>query len=376
MQRLPERSMHKSMERIRVNLEKSVKDSYDIIIGEDVIDRVGLTAKVKGEIDRYVIVTDSDVNPLYGQRVLERLKETTRPVDIIEIPAGESSKSLETVDGVARRLVGLSASRKSLLIALGGGVVGDVAGFVASIYMRSIPYIQIPTTLLAQVDSSVGGKTGVDLPEGKNLVGTFYQPKAVYIDLSVLETLSDKDFGNGLAEIIKYSIIADHGFFELLEQEKAGIRKRDISLMKNLVGRSCKIKAEIVEKDEKESDLRRILNFGHTLGHALEAGSDYSLSHGEAVAIGMVGAAMISHKLNHLDENSCARIAALIESYGLPTTIPAGMETAKITGFMTTDKKAVGGQLHFVLTKGIGVPFVTPEVPPGVVVEAIEELKR
>lgn len=376
MQKSSERSMHSSMERIRVNLEKSVKDSYEIIIGEDVIDRAGLTTKVKDETDRYVIVTDSDVNPLYGQRVLERLKETTRPVDIIEIPAGESSKSLETVLGVARRLVELSASRKSLLIALGGGVVGDVTGFVASVYMRSIPYIQIPTTLLAQVDSSVGGKTGVDLPEGKNLVGTFYQPKAVYIDLSVLKTLSDKDFGNGLAEIIKYSIIANHGLFELLEQENAGIKKRDISLMKTLVGRSCKIKAGIVEVDEKESDLRRVLNFGHTLGHALEAASGYGLSHGEAVAIGMVGAAMISRKLNHLDEDSFARIVGLIKSYGLPTTIRAGMETAQITGFMATDKKAVGGQLHFVLTKAIGVPFVTPEVPSGVVVEAIEELKR
>jgi len=376
LQKSSERSMHSSMERIRVNLEKSVKDSYEIVIGEDVIDRAGLTTKVKDEIDRSVIVTDSDVNPLYGQRVLERLKETTRPVDIIEIPAGESSKSLETVLGVARRLVGLSASRKSLLIALGGGVVGDVTGFVASIYMRSIPYIQIPTTLLAQVDSSVGGKTGVDLPEGKNLVGTFYQPKAVYIDLSVLKTLSDKDFGNGLAEIIKYSIIANHGLFELLEQENAGIKKRDISLMKTLVGRSCKIKAGIVEMDERESDLRRVLNFGHTLGHALEAASDYGLSHGEAVAIGMVGAAMISRKLNHLDKDSFARIVGLIKSYGLPTTIRAGMETAQITSFMATDKKAVGGQLHFVLTKAIGVPFVTPEVPSGVVVEVIEELKR
>jgi 3-dehydroquinate synthase len=363
------------MERIRVNLEKSVRDSYEIIIGEDVIDCAGLTTKVKDQIDRYVIVTDSNVNPLYGKQVLERLKESSRPVDIIEIPAGEGSKSLETIQGVARRLVGLGASRKSLLIALGGGVVGDVAGFVASIYMRSIPYIQIPTTLLAQVDSSVGGKTGVDLPEGKNLVGTFYQPKAVYVDLSVLKTLSDKDFGNGLAEIIKYSIIANHGLFELLEQENAGIKKRDISLMKNLVGRSCKIKAGIVEMDEKESDLRRVLNFGHTLGHALEAASNYGLSHGEAVAIGMAGAGMISLKLNHLDEDSFGRIVGLIESYGLPTTIPAGMETAQIKGFMTTDKKAVGGQLHFVLAKAIGVPFVTPEVPPDVVLEAIEELK-
>jgi 3-dehydroquinate synthase len=376
LQKSSERSMHRGMERIRVNLEKSVKDSYEIVIGEDVIERAGLTTKVKDEIDRYVIVTDSNVNPLYGQQVLERLKETTRPVDIIEVPAGENSKSLETVLGVARRLVGLGASRKSLLIALGGGVVGDVTGFVASTYMRSIPYVQIPTTLLAQVDSSVGGKTGVDLPEGKNLVGTFYQPKAVYIDLSVLKTLSDRDFGNGLAEIIKYSIIANDGLFELLEQEKAGIENRDISLMKSLVGRSCKIKADIVEVDEKESDLRRILNFGHTLGHALEAASNYGLSHGQAVAVGMVGAAMISRKLDHLDEGSLARVIALIESYGLPTTIPSGMETARITGFMATDKKAVGGQLHFVLTKAIGAPFVTPDVPSGVVVEAIEELRR
>ena len=376
MQRSHERSMHHSMERIRVNLEKSIKDSYEIVIGEDVIDRAGLTSKVQDQIDRYVIVTDSNVNPLYGQRVLERLKESSRPVDIIEMPAGEGSKSLETVHGVARRLVGLGASRKSLIIALGGGVVGDVAGFVASIYMRSIPYIQIPTTLLAQVDSSVGGKTGVDLLEGKNLVGTFYQPKAVYIDLSVLKTLSDRDFGNGLAEIIKYSIIANHGLFELLEQENVGIKKRDVPLMKNLVGRSCKIKAGIVEMDEKESDLRRVLNFGHTIGHALEAASNYGLSHGEAVAIGMVGAAMISHKLSHLDEDAFGRIVSLIESYGLPTKIPAGMETAKISGFMTTDKKVVGGQLHFVLAKAIGVPFVTPEVPSGIVVEVIEELKR
>ena len=364
------------MERIRVSLEKFIKNSYEIVIGEEVIDRAGLTGKVKDQTDRYVIVTDANVNPLYGRRVLERLQASSRPVDIIEIPAGEHSKSLETVRRVTRRLVGLGASRKSLIIALGGGVVGDVAGFVASIYMRSIPYIQIPTTLLAQVDSSVGGKTGVDLLEGKNLVGTFYQPKAVYIDLSVLKTLSDRDFGNGLAEIIKYSIIANHGLFELLEQENVGIKKRDVPLMKNLVGRSCKIKAGIVEMDEKESDLRRVLNFGHTIGHALEAASNYGLSHGEAVAIGMVGAAMISHKLSHLDEDAFGRIVSLIESYGLPTKIPAGMETAKISGFMTTDKKVVGGQLHFVLAKAIGVPFVTPEVPSGIVVEVIEELKR
>jgi 3-dehydroquinate synthase len=217
------------MERIRVNLEKSYKNSYEILIGEDVMGRAELVTKMKNDADRYVIVTDSDVNPLFGDVVKEKLEETAN-----------------TVLEVARQLIGLKVSRKSLLIALGGGVVGDVTGFIASIYMRSIPYIQIPTTLLAQVDSSVGGKTGVDLPEGKNLLGTFYQPKAVYVDLSFLKTLSDKDFANGLAEIIKYGIIGSHDLFELLEFEKDGIKKRSPSLMESLIARSCKIKADIV----------------------------------------------------------------------------------------------------------------------------------
>lgn len=363
------------MERIKVNLEKSRKDSYEILIGQDIMDRVGLIIKIKNHADRYVIVTDSNVNPLYGEMVKKKLAGTAMPVDLIEIPAGESSKSLNTVLDVVRQLVRLKASRKSLLIALGGGVVGDVAGFIASIYMRSIPYVQIPTTLLAQVDSSVGGKTGVDVPEGKNLLGTFYQPKAVYIDLSFLMTLSDKDFANGMAEIIKYGVIGNYNLFELLESESKGIKDRNPSLMESLVGRSCKIKADIVEMDEKELGLRRVLNFGHTLGHALEAASGYTLSHGEAVSIGMVGAAKISHRLDYLDWASYTRIVGLIKEYHLPTKIPSGLETAQIMDFMATDKKAVGGRLHFVLARKIGVPFVTPEVPSGVVAEVIEELR-
>jgi 3-dehydroquinate synthase len=375
LQRLSERGMQKNMERIRVNLETSCKDSYEIFIDEDIVGPVGVITKVKNRLDRCVIITDSNVNPLYGEMVTKKFEQTALPVDIVEIPAGEPSKSLHTVLDVARQLVRLKVSRKSLLIALGGGVVGDVAGFIASIYMRSVPYIQIPTTLLAQVDSSVGGKTGVDLPEGKNLLGTFYQPKAVYIGLSFLKTLSDKDFANGLAEIIKYSIIGDHHLFEFLEQESDGIKKRKSSLMESLVGRSCKIKADIVEMDERELGLRRILNFGHTLGHGLETASDYTLSHGEAVSVGMVGAAKISRRLDYLDRASYTKIVDLIKHYELPTKIPAGIETARILDCMATDKKAVGGQLHFVLVKKIGVPFVTPEVPSGVVVGAIEELQ-
>jgi 3-dehydroquinate synthase len=222
----------------------------------------------------------------------------------------------------------------------------------------------------------VGGKTGVDLPEGKNLIGTFCQPKGVYIDLSFLKTLSNRDFANGLAEIIKYGIIGRHNLFERLGLERDGIKKRNPSLMKNLVASSCRIKADIVEMDEKELGLRRILNFGHTLGHALEAASEYGLSHGEAVSIGMVGATKISRRLNYLDGASHDRIVDLIKEYRLPTKIPAGLKTAEILVFMETDKKAVAGQLHLVLVKEIGVPFVTSEIPSGVLVEAIEELRE
>jgi 3-dehydroquinate synthase len=367
--------MHRNMERIKVNLEGPRKDAYEILIGKKIINRGAFMARVKDQADRFVIITDSNVNPLYGELLRERAAETGSPVDIVEVPAGEASKSFQTILEVARHLVRLKVSRKSLLIALGGGVVGDLAGFMASIYMRSIPYIQIPTTLLAQVDSSVGGKTGIDLPEGKNLLGTFYQPRAVYIELSFLETLSDRHFGNGLAEIIKYGIIADENLFEFLETEINGIKNRNLALVESLVARSCKIKADVVEMDEKELGLRRVLNFGHTIGHALEAASDYALFHGEAVAIGMVAAAKISEKLNVLNTATCERISDLIEHYGLPTHVPEGIGTDQITAFLGADKKTVGGQVHLVLVKRIGVPFVTADVSLGVIRGVVEELR-
>ena len=363
------------MERIRVNLERSCNDSYEIFIGQGIMDRVGGVIKAQNRADRYVIITDSGVNPLYGELVTGKLAEAGLPVDLIEIPAGESSKSMTTVLDVARQLIELNTSRESLLIALGGGVVGDLTGFIASIYKRSVPFVQVATTLVAQVDSSVGGKTGVDLPEGKNLLGTFYQPKAVFIDLLFLKTLSDRDFKNGLAEIIKYGIIRDEAMFELLEQQRDAVIERKPALMKNLVERSCRIKAGIVEMDEHEGGLRRILNFGHTLGHALEAVSDYGLSHGEAVAIGTVAAAKISRKLDHLDERSCNRIVNVIKQYGLPSEIPADFDTNKILGFVATDKKVVAGKPHFVLIDNIGAPFVTAEVPLNIVTDVIEELR-
>jgi 3-dehydroquinate synthase len=366
--------MRKDMERIKVNLKRPKDDSYEILIGHGILDRLAQTVEGLHGADGQFIVTDSNVNPLYGEMVTAKLAEEGLPVHVIEIPAGEASKSMETVLAVAGKLLELKAGRKSRLFALGGGVVGDLTGFVASIYMRSVPYVQIATSLVAQVDSSVGGKTAVDLDQGKNLLGTFYQPEAVFIDPSFLKTLSDRDIKNGLAEIIKYAIIRDGEMFHLLEERKDAVFGHDPLFMEKLVFRSCRIKARIVEKDEKEGGLRRILNLGHTLGHALEAASDYSISHGEAVAMGTVAASKISLKLGYLDKGTDQRIAHVLEQYGLPVRIPAGFNPKEIFGFMAIDKKVVGKRIHFVLIEEIGAPFVTDQVPREIVEEVIKEL--
>ena len=363
------------MERIEVRLKRACDDSYQILVGHGIMDQLEQIREVQGDADRFVVVTDSMVNPLYGEQIRENLASHAIPVDIIEIPAGESSKSMSVVLDVAHQLMRLNASRQTLLIALGGGVVGDLTGFVASIFKRSIPFVQIATSLVAQVDSSVGGKTGVDIPQGKNLLGTFYQPKAVFIDLAFLETLSDRDFKNGMAEIIKYGIISDKSLFQQLEQERDRIVARQPALMQAIIKRSCEIKARVVEMDEKEGDLRRILNFGHTLGHALETASRYQLSHGEAVAIGTAAAAKISHRLGYLDERSCKRIVRLLEQYGLPTHIPSGIDTKQVLGFLASDKKAVGTRVYFVLAREIGEPFMTADVPPKTITDIIDELR-
>jgi 3-dehydroquinate synthase len=307
--------------------------------------------------------------------VKQKLAVSGLPVDVIEIPAGEASKSMATVLHVTGRMMALQASRKSVLVALGGGVVGDLAGFAASIFKRSVPFVQVATSLIAQVDSSVGGKTGVDLPEGKNLLGTFYQPRAVLIDPRCLDTLPEKEFKNGLAEIIKYGIIRDKALFEILEREQAAIRARDTALMQHLISRSCRIKADVVEVDEKEGGLRRILNFGHTVGHALEAASNYALSHGEAVAVGIVIAAEISRRLGHLNEDSRRRIERVVKQYGLPTTVPGSCTIDTVLGFLASDKKAVGGRIHYVLIRDIGDPFVTADVSRDMVRHILEALR-
>jgi 3-dehydroquinate synthase len=364
------------MNRIKVNLEKKPSTSYEVYIGQDILDRAGLVIAKNNWASRYIMITDSNVSSLHGDRVRATLKEMGLKVDQIDFPAGEASKNIQTIFSIIHRMIELGADRTSALIALGGGVVGDITGFVASIYMRGVPYIQIPTTLLAQVDSSIGGKTGIDLPHGKNILGTFYQPKAVFIDLAFLKTLTDREFGNGLAEIVKCGIIDDPELLSLLENEAGAIRNQETFLLQKIIARTCRIKKGIVEIDETEKGLRRILNFGHTIGHAIEAESGYAISHGEAVSVGMVAAAIISNRLKYLPSEDRERIVSLLRAIGLRDRIPHTLSTEGVSTRIKRDKKKEGDTVRFVLLKKIGIPFVNGAVPEALVRETVEALKE
>ena len=363
------------MNKIKVKLDKKSSASYEICIGREILDRIGLILSKSNWGARYIIVTDSNVSALHGKRVLAALRDMALKVDLIDFPAGEASKTMETCLVLAKRLMDLGADRTSALIALGGGVVGDMTGFLASIFMRGIPYIQVPTTLLAQVDSSIGGKTGVDLPSGKNLLGTFAQPKGVFIDLAFLDTLPPEEFQNGLAEIVKYGVIEDPFLLQMIEGETDRIRDRDKDVLLRIVTASCRIKRDIIEIDETEQGLRRILNFGHTIGHAVEAESGYAVSHGQGVAMGMVAAARLAESRSYLDAGERGRIEAILEKIGLPNRIPAHLDTAGIVGRIKADKKKQGDLTPFVLLKKIGMPFVNGSIPAETVGETIEAMK-
>jgi 3-dehydroquinate synthase len=273
-------------------------------------------------------------------------------------------------------LIKLGADRKSALLALGGGVVGDVTGFIASTFMRSIPYIQIPTTLVAQVDSSIGGKTAIDLPEGKNLLGTFYQPKGVFIDVKFLDTLPEEELSSGLAEAIKYGVIDSVEVFNFLERNIDAIKERDRDLLEEMIGNACRIKKGIVEIDEKEMGMRRVLNFGHTIGHAIEAESNFTISHGAAVSIGMVAAVRISEIMHGFPKRDGERIERLLESAGLSCRIPQTITTDGIMARLRADKKKEGDRINFVLLKKMGMPFINGGVPEAVLRETVEEMKK
>jgi 3-dehydroquinate synthase len=363
------------MNQIKVQLDSQPPTSYKIHIGRDIIDRIGVLLTKGNWINRYIIITDSQVNTLHGKRVFDTLRQMDLKIDLIDFPAGEASKNIQTSLRLVEKLIALGADRHSALIALGGGVTGDMTGFIASIYMRGLPFFQIPTSLMAQVDSSIGGKTGIDIPAGKNLLGTFYQPQAVFIDLSFLQTLPALEFNNGLSEILKHGIIEDPQLLTSLEEETQAVRKREVKLLEKIITKACRIKKRIVEMDEKEGGLRRILNFGHTLGHAVEAESGYILSHGQAVAIGMVYAATLSEKLNYLSSTDRERIEHLIKAFDLPHRIPNDLDTKALMSRLTKDKKKEGSLIPFILLKKIGLPFINGDISKTIIRETIEALK-
>ena len=362
------------MNQLKANVGKA-DHSYKIYIGEEILDHVGMTLAKDGRAKRHVIVTDTRIDALHGERVQAALEKMDLRVDRITVPPGEEAKGIATVLAVTERLTALGADRQTILIALGGGVIGDLTGFAGSIYLRGIPVIQIPTTLLAQVDSSIGGKTGVDTAAGKNLLGTFKQPKAVFIDIAFLRTLPDEIFRSGLAEVIKCGVIESPELLDDLERAVASGDLREAAFLERIIATACRIKKEIVELDEQDHGLRRILNFGHTVGHAVEAASGYALSHGESVAIGMIAAARLSRRLYGLPADDATRIAALIRSVGLPDQIPAGMDLEEILSRLSLDKKKEGGTIHFVMIRKLGTPFVDGGISEEILRDTLKGMK-
>jgi 3-dehydroquinate synthase len=336
--------------------------SYPILIKEGLLDGIGAELQKIPFAKRYGIIADDRVAALFGTRVLASLEGSGIEAELITFAHGEASKNLGTIAELSSILARRGFDRKDGLLALGGGVTGDIAGFLASCYMRSIPFAQVPTTLLAQVDSSVGGKTGVDIPEGKNLVGAFYQPRAVFIDSKALSSLPAGELLNGLAEVIKYGVIYDRDFFKFLELSQKDILAVNLPVLEDVIARCCKIKAAIVEADETESNLRRILNFGHTIGHAVEAVSGYRLPHGMAVAMGMVAAAELAVLKGILEPREKERMQNLLERFGLPVEIPEEYDRTRIRQYLLSDKKTIGGKVFFVLPTKIGRVIITDEV--------------
>jgi 3-dehydroquinate synthase len=339
------------MQEIRVELGER---SYGIFIGADTLKDLG--EKIKGlHPSRVAVISNPTVHGFYGAVVAGSLKRAGFDASVILIPDGEGYKELLWTYYLFGELLEQRLDRASALIALGGGVIGDITGFVASTYMRGISFVQIPTTLLAQVDSSVGGKTAVNHPLGKNMIGTFYQPRFVWTDINTIKSLPKREFLAGMAEVIKYGVIWDETLFRFLEDNREKILNLDRNALEHIIQRSCEIKAEVVSRDEKEGGLRAILNYGHTIGHALETATGYTTYlHGEAVAIGMYLEARLSSLLGHMDRGEVERVRSLIVAYGLPSEIQPDLDAEGIFSSMRLDKKAVAGRLKFILPEKIG----------------------
>ncbi len=348
---------------------------YAVIVEEGALDRIGNVASRLRPSARAALVTDDRVGPLLAEPVERALSAAGLAVARLVIPSGESTKSLATVETLCRGFAGHGMDRGAIAVALGGGVVTDIVGFAASVYLRGIAWIAAPTTLQGQLDAAIGGKTGANLPEGKNLVGTIHQPVAVLADVSTLSTLPEPELSSGLAEAVKCGIIGDADLFELLERESATLLARDPRRLEDVVHRCAVLKAEVVSADEREDGRRAILNFGHTIGHAIEASSGYgTYRHGEAVAIGMVAALKLASRRTGLEVREVARVKRLLASIGLPERLRSPLALDALRRAMAQDKKRLAGQVRFVLPEAIGRMRIGVAIPDEEIDQALAEI--
>lgn len=344
--------------------------SYPIIIGAGLLQKMyQFQAYIRGK--QILVVTNNTVAPLYLDSLLASLASFDQ-VDTLLLPDGEVFKTLDTVNRIFDQLLQRRHNRDTTIVALGGGVIGDMSGFAAACYQRGVDFVQVPTTLLAQVDSSVGGKTGVNHPLGKNMIGAFYQPQLVLADTDTLNTLSARDFSAGLAEVIKYGVICDEAFFAWLEANIEALMAREPWALADAIERCCRIKAAVVSEDERESGRRAILNFGHTFGHAIEAVQGYgSWLHGEAVAIGMLMAAELSRLKGDIDLAAVERLSTLLEKASLPLKAPRGMTSDDYLAAMAVDKKVQEGRLRLILLQSLGRAYISDDTPKPQVISAL-----
>lgn len=344
------------MSTLNVELKKVVDDSYDIEIGFDLEDKLvkDLKSGLVGNIKKFALVTDSNVEELYAEKIYEKIKEAGYNADLFVFEAGEKNKTRKTKEEIEDAMLEKGYRRDCCIIAIGGGVVTDLAGFVAGTFGRGVPFINYATTLLSAADASVGGKTAVDTPLATNLIGLFNQPKKVYLDIKAWNTLPKRQICSGLAETIKHACISDKNFFEYIEKNIEEILALKTEVCEHIAEENCKIKYKVVMKDERESGLREILNLGHTVGRAIETVSEYKLLHGEALSIGLVAEVKLAYKLGYVTAEERDKVINLLEKANLPITIPEYIDREKLVKKLYTDKKVRDGKLRFVLQKGIG----------------------
>jgi 3-dehydroquinate synthase len=337
--------------------------SYRIVVASGALQSVGERLRELRLGSRAALVSDGAIMRLYGKTVVASLESAGFTVTTIDVPEGEAAKTLAVAEHCWDRLLTAGLDRTSTVLALGGGAVGDVAGFAAATYMRGISFIQLPTTVLAQVDASIGGKTAIDHPLGKNMIGAFHQPRLVVVDPAAARTLPEREFRSGLAEIVKHGIVLDADYFAELERDLAPLAARDLGVLERIIGGSCRLKASVVERDEREAELRHVLNYGHTIGHALEAATGYTrYAHGEAVSLGIVAEARLARRLGIADDETTTRQERMLETLGLPVRAPS-IDVEPIVSAIARDKKAKDGRVPFVLAPRIGAFRIVYDVP-------------